>query len=300
MRTFFVSMMAIFLIALPVAETAEAKRLGGGFSLGKKFSAPKKATPPAQQKQATPNAAQQANKATPQRKGFGGLMAGLLAGGIFGALLFGGAFDGIQFMDLLLIAAVIFIIYKIMSARRAAQPQPAYADRGAQQYEINPHHKENQNQDDHNHHQAREAQQDFKPMPSFNSGWGGSQEVSVPQWFNKEAFIEGARGHFLKLQAAWDTCDWDEIKSYTAPELFELLQQERAKLPAEQHTDVVSVMAEIANFIEEPQEAIVSVNFYGWLKEDNDETTEFNETWHLARDMSQENADWFIVGIEQN
>lgn len=296
MRTFFISLMAIFLITLPVAETVEAKRLGGGFSLGKKFSAPKKATPPAQQKQAAPNAAQQATKAAPKRKGFGGLMAGLLAGGIFGALLFGGAFDGIQFMDLLLIAAVIFIIYKIMSARKAAQPQPAYADQGAQRYEINPHHEQNQ---------AREAQQDFKPMPSFGSnlggnGWGDSQEINVPQWFNKDAFVEGARGHFIKLQAAWDNCDWDEIKSYTAAELFELLQQERAKLPEHQRTEVVSVMAEIANFIEEPQEAIVSVNFYGWLKEDTDETVEFNETWHLSRDMSQDNADWFIVGIEQN
>ncbi|MCP4595692.1 TIM44-like domain-containing protein [Neptuniibacter sp.] len=296
MRTFLATLVAVFLIALPVAEHAEAKRLGGGFSLGKSFSSPKKAKPaPTQQKQAAPNQAQKnaAPTTTPKRKGFGGLMAGLLAGGIFGALLFGGAFDGIQFMDLLLIAAVIFIIYKIMSMRRQSQPQPTYANEGAQQYEINPHQA-----------QQREAQQEstpeFKPMPSFSSGWGEESQIKVPSWFNEEAFLEGARSHFMKLQDAWDKCNWDEIRTYTSDDLFKVLQEERAKLPADQVTEVVSVMSELANFIDNKDEVIVSINFYGWLKEDAEETTEFNETWHLSRDMTKENADWFIIGIQQN
>lgn len=294
MRTFITAFLAVFLISLPIAETVEAKRLGGGGSFGKMFSSPKKASPSPTQKQAAPNTAQKtsATNTATKRGGFGGMMAGLLAGGIFGALLFGGAFEGIQFMDLLLIAAVIFIIFKIMSMRKAAQ-QPSYST-GAQQYEINPHQSEPQQRE-----AQPEEKQDFKPMPSYNSGWGESQEIVTPAWFNKEAFLEGARNHFMVLQSAWDRCDWDEIQSYTTPELFNILKEERAKLPADQVTEVVSVMADMTNFIDQPGEAVVSINFYGWLKEDSDETTEFSETWHLTRDMNREGSDWFIAGIEQ-
>jgi predicted lipid-binding transport protein (Tim44 family) len=229
MRIFLASLLAVFMITLPVADNAEAKRLGGGFSLGKSFSSPKKSTAPTQQKKSTTDQTQQQNTTTttPKRTGFGGLMGGLLAGGLFGALLFGGAFEGIQFMDLLLIAAVIFIIYKIMSMRKAPQQQ-AYAGQGAQQYEINT-------------HQQRTAEPEptpeFKPLPSFSSGWGESSEVVLPTWFNKEAFLEQARVHFMTLQQAWDQQDWDSIKEYTSPELFEQLQLQRARLPDRRQGD---------------------------------------------------------------
>lgn len=290
MRTFLVMFMTVFMITLPAAEHAEAKRLGGGFSLGKSFSSPKKSTAPTQQKKATTDQTKQTAGTATKRAGMGGLMAGLLAGGIFGALLFGGAFEGIQFMDLLLIAGLIFVIYKLMSGRKPRQE--SYATQGAQQYEINPHNQQRTAEP--------EPAPEYKPMPSFNSGWGESQEVKLPEWFNKEAFLEGAREHFMKLQQAWDNCDWDSIQSYTSDELFQVLQEERAKLPEHQITEVVSVMSELLNFIDNKDHVIVSINFYGWLKEDSEETTEFNETWHLSRDMTQENADWFIVGIQQN
>lgn len=41
MRTFFITLMAVFFITLPLAETADAKRLGGGSSFGKSFFSPK-------------------------------------------------------------------------------------------------------------------------------------------------------------------------------------------------------------------------------------------------------------------
>lgn len=297
MRTFLVTLMAVFLISLPIAETAEAKRFGGGSSFGKSFSSPKKSKP-AQQQQQQKQADKTTNAATaPKKRGFGGLMAGLLAGGIFGALLFGGAFEGLQFMDLILIAAVIFIVYKIFSMRKAAQ-RPDYATQGGNGQQGQPYTPEQPQP------MQREAQtenvQEFKPMPAYDSGWGDSAEIEIPSWFNKDAFLEGSREHFVNLQKAWDRSDWDEIRTYTSDELFNALQQERAKSPADQVTEVVSVMSELANFITQEDEVIVSINFYGWLKENASEATEFNETWHLARDMSKENADWFIVGIEQN
>lgn len=296
MRTFFVTLMAVFLITLPIAELAEAKRFGGGSSFGKSFTSKKSQSAPAQKQSSATNSTAQKNAAgTTKRSGFGGMMAGLLAGGIFGALLFGGAFDGIQFMDLLLIAGVIFIVYKIFSMRKQSQPQqqPSYAN-GPQQYEIKPHNEPMQRE------AAPEQKEEFKPMPSFSSGWGEANDIKLPSWFNQEAFLEGSREHFVKLQKAWDENNWEEIQTYTAPEMYNLLKEERAKSPDHQKTEVVSVMAELANFTDGKDEVIVSINFYGWLKENSEETAEFNETWHLSRDMRVENGDWYIVGIQQN
>lgn len=77
MRTFLVMLMTVFMITMPMAEHAEAKRLGGGFSLGKSFSSPKKSTAPTQQKKATTDQTKQTAGTATKRAGMGGLMAGL-------------------------------------------------------------------------------------------------------------------------------------------------------------------------------------------------------------------------------
>jgi len=77
------------------------------------------------------------------------------------------------------------------------------------------------------------------------------------------------------------------------------LQQERAKLPEQQHTEVDSVMAELVNFIDKGDHVVASIHFYGWIAESGQPTSEFSEIWHLNRDMSREGSDWVIVGIEQ-
>ncbi|MBY4677971.1 Tim44 domain-containing protein [Marinobacterium arenosum] len=300
MRTLLICLLSLFiLVPLAVDEAEAGKRFGGGSSLGKSYSPPKKSfasstTQQKQQQDAT--TASKTQTVTKKRSGFGGLMAGLLAGGLFGALLFGGAFEGIEFMDLLLIAGIIFVVWKIFNMRKSASAPPAYAAGGqggySQPQPIRPEPLQPQPQP------QPVAKQAAEPLAG-NSGGFAAQAFQLPSWFNQQAFLDGAREHFSHLQAAWDRADWDDIASYTSPELLAELQRERAKLDAEQHTEVVSVMAELANFIDNGDHVVVSVNFYGWLKEDGDQTTEFNEIWHLTRDMSVQNADWTIVGIEQ-
>ncbi|WP_428034057.1 Tim44 domain-containing protein [Amphritea sp.] len=288
MRTLLVSLFALIIGFGLVVPDAEAKRLGGGFSFGKSYSTPKKVQPaaPTQQK-ATPTGSTTNTAGQPRRSGFGGLMGGLLAGGLLGALFFGGAFDGIQFMDILLIGLLIFAAVKIFSAMKGGS-QPQYAGHQRTQPDT---------------HQSRQQAEttDYQDIsPATGAGFNfGSEPFQLPEWFNEQGFIEGAKGHFSHLQSAWDKSDWDDIATYTSAEVLEALQQERAKQPAEQTTEVVSVMAELANFIDNDDHVIASINFYGWLKEDSDETTEFSEIWHLRREMNTADANWVIVGIQQ-
>lgn len=301
MRTLLVTLLALFLL-VPTVDHAEAgKRFGGGSSLGKSFATKKKTSPASsvtQNKSATGAQTAGATKtaAVPQKKrsGFGGLMAGLLGAGLLGALFFGGAFDGIEFMDILMIAGVAFIGWKLFSMRKkVSPPQPAYAGAGAGTFKAETVAPQQS--------QPVAAKQSFEPMASASASSASfaPAELELPQWFNKASFLDGARNHFSVLQAAWDTMSWDEIASYTSPELLAELKTERAKLDQAQHTEVVSVMAELVNFTDNGDHVIASLNFYGWLREDAEETTEFNEIWHLSRDMSVDNADWVIVGIEQ-
>ncbi|MBU2965416.1 TIM44-like domain-containing protein [Amphritea sp. 2_MG-2023] len=287
MRTLLVSFFALIISFGLIVPDAEAKRFGGGFSFGKSYSTPKRVQPaaPTQQK-AAPTGSSAKAAGQPRRSGFGGLMGGLLAGGLLAALFMGGGFDGIQFMDILLIGLLIFAAVKIFSAMKKPS-QPQYA--GAQ------------------HRQASDVSETPEtpvyPNDAAAPSAGGFEfaagELQLPEWFNEQAFIEGAKGHFSHLQKAWDNSDWDDIKTYTTPELLATLQQERAQQADGQKTEVVSVMAELANFIDNGDHVIASINFYGWLKEDSDETTEFSEIWHLRRDMDGADTNWVIVGIQQ-
>lgn len=292
MRTLLVPFFALIISFGLIVPDAEAKRFGGGFSFGKSYSTPKRVQPAAPTQQKAAPTGSSANAAgQPRRSGFGGLMGGLLAGGLLGALFMGGAFDGIQFMDILLIGLLIFAAVKIFSAmKKPAQPQYA----GAQHRQAAQEADATETAD-----RSEPAAYQSAPAASSASGMDFTTELQLPEWFNEQAFLEGAKGHFSHLQSAWDNSDWDDIKTYTTPELLATLQEERAKQAGNQKTEVVSVMAELANFIDNGDHVVASINFYGWLKEDSDETTEFSEIWHLRRDMDGADTNWVIVGIQQ-
>lgn len=297
MRVLTFTIFALILSLVIPEQSFAAKRFGGGFSTGKSFTTQKKVAPAPSSPKATNNTQQSPNAAPTQRprSGFGGLLGGLLAGGLLGALFFGGAFDGIQFTDILILAVIGFIIYKFFFSRKKAAPREQYntaaaGHGGSQQWGGN-----------------WQQQQPAQPAPQpfmGNAQSAGSDdrftEIQVPSWFNKEQFLKGACAHFKTLQKAWDSEDWTEIATYTSPELLRELQGKRAEDPGEQSTVVESVMSDLVGFIEKPEEVVVSVHFYGWIREGaNQPSEEFSEVWHLTRDMKSPNANWYLVGIDQ-
>ncbi len=82
----------------------------------------------------------------------GGILGGLLAGGLLAALFGSGAFEGIQFMDILIIAVLAFILFKIFRSMQQAKAGAqnhnsghAYAG-SAQQGNRGYYHEQNQDQ----------------------------------------------------------------------------------------------------------------------------------------------------------
>ncbi len=270
-------------------DYAEAKRFGGGGSFGKMFSTPKRVAPAPKPVSPTKSTTNQTGTTAKPKPGMGGMLGGLLAGGILGAMFFGGAFDGIQMMDILIIGLIAFVLFRFLGRMKQPQQKPQYA--GGHQPDSQP---PQQRQT------ADTGAGNFEPTPLMSNSLAEA-ELELPAWFDKDAFMEGARQHFSGLQQAWNRNDLEQVREYCDADFFTMLEAEREKLgAAELDNEVVSVMAEVIGFAERSDRAELSINFYGWMREGTDaQTTEFNEIWHLTRDMAEAEADWFIVGIEQ-
>lgn len=277
LRQFF-AMFLVSVIGISAAvDYAEARRLGGGSSMGSvSRSADKPTSTPAQQQA---QSTQQQGQATAARRGgMGGMVGGLLAGGLLAALFFGGAFDELRLMDILLMAGIVALaIFAFRAFMR--QRRPASATVAGYQ---------------------RERQETQHTPSSFTAAPGSlaSSLQSTPAWFDKERFLGGAKEHFMTLQRAWDNNDLPQIQEYVTPEFYNLLRKERAEQPANNRTEVVRLFAELGDINEYDGYAEANVIFHGILEE-NGEQTEFNETWHLTRSL-RDQVPWYLQGIEQN
>ena len=80
---------------------------------------------------------------------------------------------------------------------------------------------------------------------------------------------------FIRLQAANDSADLNDLRNFTTPELFASLRldlQDRGD--AKQQTDVVKVDAKLIDFADEAERQIVSVRFTGVIREAPDAAAE--------------------------
>ncbi len=269
MRKPLVFFLAAFFVLGLTAEDASAKRLGGGKSFGQQRESISRQAAPK-----LPPTAPAAAPAPASGSRWLGPLAGLAAGGLLASLFMGHGFEGIKLMDILLMLGIVAGIFFIFRAlRRTPQSQPVqYAGYGGQTFANIP---------------AAGA--------TLNSSGGR------PAGFEDESFLRSAKANFIRLQAANDARDLNDIREYTTPEVFaeiSLQLQERGDKP--QKTDIVSLNAEMADVVTEGDLIIASVRFSGLIREEENGAAEpFNEIWHVRKSQSQPNACWFIAGIQQ-
>jgi predicted lipid-binding transport protein (Tim44 family) len=270
-------------VTLPVQE-AEAKRLGGGGSFGMQRSAPAptrqalppKQTTPAQQGTATTAAAQ-----TGQRSWLGpvaGLAAGLGLAALASHLGFGE--EMASFLLILLLVGGAIFLFKMLTRSRQPQGQFRHAGAGAHGASL--------------------------PMAfeATKVGAGGTATMApagnIPAGFDTEGFLRQAKLNFIRLQAANDRGDMDDLKSFITPELFAEIQMQYAERGrAAQFTDVVQLDADLLEVVTEGGQHIASVHFHGLLREEEGaEAQAFAEVWHLAKPVDG-GFGWRVAGIQQ-
>ena len=108
--------------------------------------------------------------------------------------------------------------------------------------------------------------------------------ANLPADFDAPAFERIAKLIFIRLQAANDVGDLNDLRAFTTPEMFACHQarlQDRGA--AAQQTDVVRVDAEVLDVASDADRQLVSVRFHGLIREDAASAAgPFDEVWHLS------------------
>ena len=314
MKNLFFAAAIVVASALAVAPSvSDAKRFGGGSSSGMQRSMPN-STPakPAAPQQAAPAAAPTgaAAPAAAKRSWMGpiaGLAAGLGIAALMSHLGLGEAFGNFLMLALLAVVAVIAIRFLMRRFGGNALPAP-----GAQREQLAtagaPPVAPNWNKPAEapvmarsNATDAAEVSADgstrLAPMPG--STVASVVPSTVPSDFDADGFSRIAKMIFIRMQAANDTGDLNDLRSFTTPEMFAVAKMElQDRAGKAQTTDVVHVDAEVLDLAKEGERQVVSVRFHGQIREDIGAPVEdFDEIWHLTR--FGDNPAWSIAGIQQ-
>ena len=283
-------------------SVADAKRLGGGGSSGMQRNMPARSTPdatPAKPAQATPAPATAGAAAAPKRSWMGplaGLAAGLGLAALMSHLGMGAEFGNLITMLLIGLVAFIAIRFVMSRMRGASAPRAMAASNGMQFAGAGAGASWSPGST-----AAAPAATPAASAPPLTTLATAGAAPSVPVGFDQVGFERIAKMIFIRLQAANDSADLNDLRQFTSPELFASIKldlQDRSSA-ATQHTDVVRVDAEVVDFSDEAERQVVSVRFHGLISEAAGAPAEaFNEIWHLVKphDGSRE---WAIAGIQQ-
>ena len=290
MKSFVIALAVALVAATSVPSDALARRIGGGGSTGMQRSVPPPAARPAAQATpaATPAATTAAAPAAVPKRSWLGPIAGLAAGLGIAALMshFGMGAEFGSILMLVLLAGLAFFAIRFLMRRFASG-----ASAGGQ---------------------ALQFAGAGAPLPAGAAaaqGFGSGPALvplqpvaaGLPAGFDAAGFERIAKMIFIRLQAANDSGDLNDLRNFTTPEMFAAvkldLQDRGAKA---QRTDVVRVDAEVLDVVSEADRQVVSVRFHGLIREESDAVAEpFDEVWHLVK-PADGSREWAIAGIQQS
>jgi len=313
------------LVALTVAlvftgADAEAKRMGGGKSVGKQSSnVTQREAAPAAAKPAAPAAAPAA--AAPKRPWgamLGGLAAGLGLAWLASSLGFG---EGMaQFMTFALAALAIMLVVgfvlRYLKSRREGAGQASespFAFQGAGASPAPGYSPANVGNDASARPWER-ASTAFEASPAANgtSAQGGSmigsallgaQTWGVPAGFDSEGFLAACKTNFVTLQGAWDRSDISALREMMTDEMLDQIKTQLAE--RESHTggtvnktDVLRLDAQLLGIEETTEVYLASVEFSGMIREDESAgPSPFREVWNMSKPRHGAGG-WLVAGVQ--
>ncbi|MDN2711017.1 Tim44-like domain-containing protein [Janthinobacterium sp. SUN118] len=310
LKKFMVGMM---LAATTVSMLGEAlaRPMGGGRSFGRQSQnvgrqapapapAPAPAAAPRQAQPAPAPAPAPAAKAPSRWKGLlGGALLGLGLGALLSHFGLGGALASMisTLLMVALLAGAAFFIYRMVRGKREnnAGGHAPFAGFGG-----------NQPAPAGNTPDIGSRIPPLPPLQPVSSGVGLDKVApvaapwGVPADFDKDAFLRHAKSNFIRLQAAWDKADVNDIREFTSPEVYaELRMQIQERGAQADFTDVVSIDAELLGIETSVTDYLASVKFTGLIRSAPDAAAEpFAEVWNMSKPVSGNNG-WVLAGIQQ-
>ena len=281
MKRFFI-LLTIALTCLSLfAVTAEARRFGGGGNIGKQRTMAPQQAPGTPAATPTPTGGMTPAPAPGGNRWLGPL-AGLAIGAGLGAMFAGGGMGGAMGGILMAILAGVAVVFLISMFRRMQPMQ--YSGSGAP----------------YNEPQASQQPVYGGSAVPFAASIASSGASNIPADFPVETFLRSAKTSFIRLQAANDRKDLNDIREYTTPEMFaeiSMQMSERGNTP--QKTDVIAITGDLLAVANEGDMAIASVRFTGQLSENNGAPENIDEVWHVQKNLRDEKSVWLLAGIQQ-
>jgi predicted lipid-binding transport protein (Tim44 family) len=319
---------------LVVGVQADAKRIGGGKSVGKQSTnvtqnqaapaAPAAAPNAAAAKPSTP-----ATAAAPKRPWgamLGGLAAGLGLAWLASSLGLGAQFG--QFLMFGLLALAIMLAVGWFMRRRAqnnASSQNAnspYAFQGAGS--LNNSSPSYRPENVGNDASARPWERNTTSFASGAAGaaggsmigsaigsqsiaqdvgLSGSQSWGVPADFDTNGFLASAKQNFITLQAAWDGADINSLRSMMTDDMLgeikaQLAEREQHTGVHVNHTEVAALDARLLGIEDVGNAWLASVEFSGMIKEDPSQSPgPFREVWNMSK-LKSGAGGWLVAGVQ--
>lgn len=289
----------------------DAKRMGGGRSLGQQNSitrqAPPQAAPGAPSagqsaaaRQQNPAAAGQAQS----RSRWGGPLAGIAAGlGL--AWLASSLGLGEEFATILLIMLVGMVAlaaFRIFMARRAAGGSAANGGRGGFAYQGAGGRAPQAT--DARYQLPGSARPAAAGAAGAASGAAGSAAAGGVPGLDADQFVRVAQGQFARLQGAFDTGRIDELREFTSPQMFAELQRELTERGG--RPQVTEILTLNGQFLGSERiggaggQELAAVRFTGMLRESSNEPAQaIDETWNFTRPVDRSSG-WVLAGIQQD
>lgn len=305
MTQFFATLVtAITLLAVTVPD-AEAARMGGSRSVGRQSSnvtqqhAPAKsaATNPATPAAAPTAGAAAAKPASPWKGMLGGALLGLGLGALLSSLGIGAGMANLISIILMAVVGIGLVMFFMRLFRQKTNSTPtanAYAgtSTGSSDFSATP--EIGSRIVDTGRHGSSEHFGSSALAGTSNATW------EIPAGFDVAQFERTAQTYFIRLQAAWDRADINDIREFTTPEMLaEVKMQIQEREVTSSVTDVLTINAKLLGI--ETQESIylASIRFVGTMKEGaNEPTISFEEVWNLSKSISGQDG-WLLAGIQQ-
>ena len=282
-------------LALGGAASVEAKKIGGGKSVGAQRSAPS-ASPAASPTAAVPasaaTAAPAAAAAAPKTgmAKWAGPLAGIAAGlglGYLFSQMGGGAASMIMMVLLagLVIGGLFFAVRMFMRKQSPSMAAPngmgSPSPFGAPQQRVEP-----------------TAFSGTGAMSGAAAPVMAAGTFGIPADFDKAGFEANAKSQFIALQAANDKGDLDAVRDFATDAFYNEIAKD-VVAGNKDATVVDSLHAELLGIETDRGQYWASVQFTGKMREDGMMmASDFRETWNLTKPVDGSKG-WLLAGIQQ-
>lgn len=315
------------IILMLSAHPVEAKRLGGGGSVGRQSSnvTQRQATPPAQRQavQGAPATTPAPAPAVAPKKPWATLLGGLVVGAglawLASSLGLGEILSQILLFGLLALVVMGLIGWVIHKRKGSATNTPvdeptkspfAFSGAGSIPNTGASHYSASSVGNDASARPwersggtAFEAASAAPTGSMIGSALTGSQSWGVPAGFDADGFLKACKANFIGLQDAWDRSDIQNLRAMMTDDMLTQIKSQLAE--RETHTSGITNKTEVAMLnaqllgIEELNDVyMASVEFSGMIKEDAlADASPFREVWNMTKPR-QGGGGWLVAGVQ--